>query len=345
LFTNSTFTSLRVGGSTATISNISAAQASNVQIYATNSNAIYAVKNASNVGQLDTLTLNVNDGITAVANITLANIQAAGVETINLVATENTTVTTLAAGATAMTTMNITGAGTVSVTSGALALNVNTVVNAAAATGAQTIDFTNATTNGASITGSTANVINTLTGSAQADIITGGAGNDVLSGLAGADQINGGAGNDDITGGTGADAINVGTGIDKINFANTAAVTIEGVLATGADLTTADKITGMGSGDIIDLDTYANLILADAAITVGTTFLTAAANTATIVTGSFNETTNIFTAGAASTTNNDYLVQWAGGTATITVNSMILIDIVGTVTAASVGENITLTVV
>ena len=342
LFTNSAIVALKVGASTATISNITAAQAGDVTVYGS-SNPVYTVTGATGVGQIDTLKLTVDDSTSTTNTYTLANIQAAGVEIINLVANDNIVVTTLAAGAVAMTNMNITGSKTVSVTSGALALNVNTVVDATAATGAITLDFTNGTANGVALKGSTAAVVNTLTGSAQADTITGGAGNDVLLGLAGNDTINGGAGNDNITGGLGVDTIDVGTGTDTIFF-TTAVDTLEGVLASGASLANADKITGMGTLDKIDLASMVNLDLADGAITVGTTFATATANLVTIVSGSYDTATQLFTAGAASATNNDYLLQYNGGTSATTVNSALLIDIVGTLTANSAAEVITLTV-
>jgi hypothetical protein len=341
LFTNSTINALKVGGN-ATLTNMSAAQAAAVTVYA-NAAASFGVTGAATVGQLDTLSLTVSDGLSATNTLTLGNITAAGVETINLVATDNITVSSLT-GAAAMTNMGITGSKAVSVTTGALALNVNTIIDASAATGAVTIDATNGTANGVAIKGTTGVAVNTLTGTGQADTITGGAGNDILSGLAGNDTINAGAGDDAITGGLGVDAVNVGTGVDTIKF-TTAVDTLEGVLATGASLATADIYTGMGQGDKIDLATLANLVLADAAITVGTTFATASANLVTIVSGSYDTTTKLFTAGAASTTNNDYLLQYNGGTTATTVNSALLVDIVGTVTAASVGEIITLSVV
>jgi hypothetical protein len=341
LFTNSTINALKVGGN-ATLTNMSAAQAAAVTVYA-NAAASFGVTGAATVGQLDTLSLTVSDGLSATNTLTLGNITAAGVETINLVATDNITVSSLT-GAAAMTNMGITGSKAVSVTTGALALNVNTIIDASAATGAVTIDATNGTANGVAIKGTTGVAVNTLTGTGQADTITGGAGNDILSGLAGNDTINAGAGDDAITGGLGVDAVNVGTGVDTIKF-TTAVDTLEGVLATGASLANADIYTGMGQGDKIDLASLANLVLADAAISVGTTFATASANLVTIVTGSYDTTTKVFTAGAASTTNNDYLLQYNGGTSATTVNSALLVDIVGTVTAASAAEIITLSVV
>jgi S-layer protein len=193
-----------------------------------------------------------------------------------------------------------------------------------------------------------------VTGNIGNDTLVGGTGNDTLSGGVGADTLLGGSGVDSLTGGEGADTITGGAGADSINLTEvTSAVdvivmsgatdTLTGVLATGADLAGIDVITGVRTGDKINLASLANLVLADGAITVGTTFATATANLVTIVSGSYNTSTGVFTAGAASATNNDYLVQYNGGTSTTTVNSILLVDIVGTVTASSTGEIITIT--
>lgn len=67
------------------------------------------------------------------------------------------------------------------------------------------------------VTGSTASVINTLTGSDQDNALTGGAGADVLSGLGGNDTILGGAGNDVMHGGDGDDVLQGQAGNDTFN--------------------------------------------------------------------------------------------------------------------------------
>jgi hypothetical protein len=86
---------------------------------------------------------------------------------------------------TAMTATAFTGAGNLSFTTGALALNVNTVVDASAATGTTVIDMSAATTNGASIKGS-ATKANTITGTNQNDVIVGGTGVDTVKNQANA---------------------------------------------------------------------------------------------------------------------------------------------------------------
>jgi hypothetical protein len=177
--------------------------------------------------------------------------------------------------------------------------------------------------------------------------LTGGTGVDTIVGGAGADTISGGTGNDIITGGAGADKIDVGSGTDTVKFATVNAETQVGVVATGFTVS-GDVITGMGNGDKIDLATgggTAGGTFADGAITVGTTFSAGVANEMKLISGSYNVDTKVFTAGAASVTNNDYIFQYNGGATTTTVNSILMVDIIGTVTATSATEVITLTVV
>ena len=165
---------------------------------------------------------------------------------------------------------------------------------------------------------------------------------------AAADTISGGLGGDTILGGAGADDITVGTGGATASGADTVRYfgdsdTQVGVVATGFTFT-GDIIRGLGSTDVIDLSQVANIVVANATYTNGTTFATALANAVVVVTGAFVESTGVFTAGAASTTNNDYLLQWNGGATTTTVNSIMLADIVGTVSITALNELLTITV-
>lgn len=165
---------------------------------------------------------------------------------------------------------------------------------------------------------------------------------------AAADTISGGLGDDTIMGGSGADDITVGTGGATASGADTVRYfgdsdTQVGVVATGFTFT-GDIIRGIGSTDVIDLSKVANIVVANATYTNGTTFATATANQVVVVTGSLNETTGVFTAGASSTTNNDYLLQWNGGASTTTVNTIALVDIVGTVSITAAAELLTVTV-
>jgi len=184
-------TALQVAAATdETFSKMTSTMAANTTLRGTQTtNVTFGVNNATDVGQIDTLALSINDGATAVNTITAANLTAAGVEIITIAATDAFTATILT-GLTAMTNLTVTGSGNVSLTTDTLAFNVNTIIDASASTGTFLLAATSAATNGASIKGS-ATKANTITGSAQADIIVGGTGIDtVISNGAGADTLN-----------------------------------------------------------------------------------------------------------------------------------------------------------
>jgi len=203
------------------VTNVSAAVAGNVTIAGDQVvGPTIGVSGATTVGNLDTLTLNINDGLAPVNTLTVANVTAAGVETVRIVATDNLTLSA-ATGLSALTRLEVSGAGTVNVTTDALVLNVNTVVDASAATGAFTFNASGSSGNGIAITGS-ATKANTLTGTALADAITGG------------------AGNDKITAGNGIDTINISQGGDDI-------IVIDGIIAA----TNRDVFTGFTAGTYV----------------------------------------------------------------------------------------------
>ena len=178
-----------------TFSAMSAAQAANVTLRGSQTTDVtFAVTGATTVGQLDTLAITINDGVAAPATITAGDISAAGVENVRITATDSFTATALT-GLTAMTNMTVTGAGNVSLTSGALPINVNTTIDASAVTGTVTVNFANGTSNGALIIGS-ATKANTLTGTAQSDVIRGGDAVDTITQTAGDDTITLGGGRD-----------------------------------------------------------------------------------------------------------------------------------------------------
>lgn len=265
-------TTVRVNdaGGGVTITDLSATQASNVQLVGGNGGAVtLGVKGATTVGQLDTLSINATTTNTAVS---VTNIVAAGVETINLAANTGTAATTV----TALThqdwaTLNITGDAAVNITSAASAANVNTSVNGSAANGVLTLNFANSTTNGVALTGGSA--ADTLTGTAQADVINGGAGADIVVGGVGADTLTGGAGADTFRFAAGdvgtPSATNFDTitdfakGSDIIDFAGgnitfvtnataatgTAAINAEGIATfAAADDTLAERLVAVEAG-------------------------------------------------------------------------------------------------
>lgn len=238
LATNNTLTGLRVGGS-ATVSNINAATAGNVTVYA-NATPVLNVKGATTPGQLDTVKIDVNDGAAAVNTITLTAPTLTAVETLQVTATDNVTITSLA-NALALTGITFTGAGNVALTTTAIALNPNVVVDASAATGNFTLDATGATANGY-----------TIKGSAGTNILTGGSAPiavDISKSVAKADQVI-------ITSATGSTAsvlqsitgfTNATTTGDKLDVINTGTITANAAAGTATGVTnlTAQITTGV----------------------------------------------------------------------------------------------------
>ncbi len=331
------FNAINVGGS-ATINNISAAQALAVTVSAS-STPVLNVKGATTGGQIDTLGLTISDGLAAVNTITLTGASFAGVENINVVATDNVVFDTLAtAGNGPLTSSIFTGAGSVTITAtGAIALN-NYTINATGLTGALTVNATAATTTGIVINGNTAaTTVHTLTGTALGDTLNSGAGADVLSGLAGNDVINSGAGNDSVNGGAGADVINVGAGTDTLlytaagqtaSFATAAAL----VTATTSGTATAqayDVVSGTAAADILNVAG----VIATITGALATTVAAASGTTASLVAGSFAG--GVFTAGAGADKLFVYDVDGAGaGTA---VEAVVLVGLAATGGTAAAG--------
>lgn len=119
----------------------------------------------------------------------------------------------------------------------------------------------------------TANVVDNLTGTANADDMFGGLGNDILNGAAGADRLFGEGGNDSLTGGTGNDRMFGGTGNDtfvvdsladfvndtagvdtiqtSLNFSLVNLAAIENLMTTNAAGTTNLTLWGNGGGNQI----------------------------------------------------------------------------------------------
>jgi hypothetical protein len=286
-FTASSIGSVIMSGTTA-VTGLTAAQAANVTIKA-NSAPTIGVTGATTVGQLDAVTLTVDDGLAAVNTIILTAPVLAGVETLNLVANDNVTLTGLTS-ASALTNVNVTGTGTVGFTSDALSLNVNTVVDASAVNKAVTLNFAAAIANGISLKAGDGNNVltgtsiagkgnlitsghgnSTLTGGVANDVITAGNGNNTIDGGAGDNTITAGDGNNTVTVSAGANAIklgngwnvvNGGTGVDTITVGTGANVIDAG---TGADaIVLGASVAGTGNTIKIDaLDTGITVALAD----------------------------------------------------------------------------------
>jgi len=196
------------------------------------------------------LTVNGHSG----AAVDLGSLSIAGVETLNLTATTGTTLDSLS-NAGAVTNINVVGAGDVHISTGSVALNVNTIIDAHAATGAVTIDASGSTAYGIKIIGSTTGD-NILISNDSNSVLVGGSGNDTLHGGAGDDTITAGDGVNQIDGGAGADTIVAGNGYNQIlNEATTGTVHV--TVGSGSNIISLmqDGVTGVND-DVANTAVY-----------------------------------------------------------------------------------------
>ena len=163
LAANNTFTSLVLGAGTNVINNVNAVAGTSVLVTASGTDTIN-ILGATVPGTINTMAMTVSDGLAAVNTIMLTTPSIAGVENLNLTATDNIVITSLG-NATALINIGVVGAGTVNITTSAMALQTNFAVSAGTATGNLTFDGTGATVNGFSVTGSSG--VNTITGGSQ----------------------------------------------------------------------------------------------------------------------------------------------------------------------------------
>lgn len=224
---------------------------------------------ANAAGGTDVVSITVNDGLAAVNTLSVANLNIASVETVNLALTDNLTLSSIT-GLTGFTKLAVTGAGALNLTTGALAVNPATTIDASAATGTVTINASAATGNGLTLKGS-ATQANTLTGTTQADTIVGGDGVDILTGRGGNDTLTGGNGADIfvVTGLTqaanGTDSytdFNFGTAttaVDQIRFDVTSTTIRFGTASGGITAAAGTEIL------VLDVNTYADANAAQAA--------------------------------------------------------------------------------
>jgi hypothetical protein len=212
LFTGSTMGKLILDGG-AVVQNASDAQAKNIQIVSSGNYNI-GVTGASTLGQTDTVSLTVDDGLLATNLIILNPISLTGVENLNINAADNTSITSLV-GASSLNNVNLSGSAIIGMVSGAVNFTSSTLVfDATAAINTVGIDLQNAQSTGSGVTIKGGSGNDVLFGSQQGDIIIAGAGNDILatghaatSGAlvississtitTGIDTLTGGAGND-----------------------------------------------------------------------------------------------------------------------------------------------------
>lgn len=176
-------TSLVVDNATGVdLNDVSAAQAGAVtvqQSVAVGSVIDIAVKGAATVGQLDTLKITVDDGASTTGNVSLGVLTSAAVESLEVTANENTFITGLTSMAD-VTSVTVAGSKAVNLTTGALASNINTAVNASSATGVFTFDADASTANGFAVTGGSGNDVFAMSDNDLADRVIGGDGDDII---------------------------------------------------------------------------------------------------------------------------------------------------------------------
>ena len=333
-------------------------------IYDTSSGQLYVNVNNDNLITTSDYRIGINAAATASATIAEGD--------INFVITGGNVADTITAGAGADTING--GAGADSITGGAgddvfiiaAAADHASGESIAGGAGSDTIRFTSTTAGetltllagvtdsdnvitvvigdaAGATTGTTAlNVNANALGDTLAVHLTGNSGANNLTGNATADTINAGAGNDTVVGGHGGDAINVGAGTDTISFASlddsSKVAKANAVSGTVTISSAYDIVTGMGTGDIISV---AGIFPTD--ITIGNALLasTVAADAAAIVRGKYDSVAGTWAAGTTDATFNDYLLQVSDGTS---IMSVLMVDIVGTVSFADNSGVFTLTV-
>ena len=246
--TGSTFTGavLNDAAGTTTISDMTAAMASNVTIAGLAGAATLGIKGATQVGTLNTLNLTVSDGDTtgseAIAGT--GDLTIAGVESIKITAVDDITLASTA-NISGMTNLTVLGAGDVSITTGAMAATSNLSVDFSGLTAASTFNFAAATANAISFVGGTG--IDTVTDSVvNGNVISTGAGNDIITLTANTT----GTGATTLNGGTGADTFNVGN--VKGNDAADGSLLFTYVAGDSISLAGATKGIGADVTDVID---------------------------------------------------------------------------------------------
>lgn len=328
-YTGSTIGAVITTGN-ATISDMNAAQAANITAAASQTTT-FGVKDAAVPLNLDTVHIDVNDGAATTSTITLTVPVLTGIETLQLVATDNATVTSLAS-ANDLTSTVVTGAGNVSITTAVHVVSVNESFNLSGVTGTVTFDAGLATTNAFSYTG--AATVDTFTNSVVGgNIINTGAGNDLITLTL---KTSGTA--DKITGGTGGDVTNVNLAYgnaadDQVTFifADGDSV-IDSSVATGYLAATMDSIYGIdlataaaaGAGNVFTFDTAQSATshtFSSTAVTFGTTTVTNAYDFYVYNTGA-GGITYVYqdTDGDKIIENGEFGIQLTGvaGTATVT---------------------------
>jgi len=265
--TGSTITSLVLDGSSA-LTGLTAAQAGAITVTADSTLSI-GITGATTPGQTDTVHLTADAGDGGAGTIHLTAPTLTGVEVLHLTANDNVFINTLQ-NSTFLNSVIVDGAGDVSITTGALALNANTVIDAHASTASDFvyIDASAALngTNGIQLIGSLT-AANTLISNGYSSVLTGGDGGDLL-------KVNDGGSfvgtHTTFTSGNGNNSI--------IDYNDN-----DGVAALGVDTVKVgdgDSFIHIGAGTVTAGNGYNNIIIDNAttvnanAVTVGTGYNT-----------------------------------------------------------------------
>jgi len=212
------------GGGATGVTDLSAAQAAAITVVGTGAGAVtMAVKGAATIGQLDTVTLAIDDGASAEADLVLTAPVLTSVETLVINAASDAVSISALTAAASLTSVQInathTSAVTTTVTSGAVAFGTNTHFDASGSTGPVEINI------GGIVNGTGASAVR----------ITGGSGDDTLT-TSGA--------------GTNADVVQGGGGIDTITItADVVSAEIITVISEATSSTSADLIAGFSTAE------------------------------------------------------------------------------------------------
>jgi len=287
-------TSVRLAGGAATVgaTDLSAAQAAAVTLISGGAAAVtVGVKSAAVIGNVDAVTLTIDDGAAAASDLVLTAPVLTGVETLTINAAADAVSVSALTSATSLTSVKLNATHSSAVTSeivtGATAFGANTHIDAS---------------------GSTVGVV------INADGIVSGTGSAAI-------KISGGSGADTLdTSGVNADVVNGGGGIDTISIVADAGGTAE-IVTVQSDVVNsdnADKISGFETTE--DLFIYSGTLsngtgggsISTAEVASATTIAGALATAGAINDTVFIATTDI--TGASETAGDAF---WAGPTAAL----------------------------
>ncbi|MFY0613153.1 MAG: DUF4214 domain-containing protein [Hyphomicrobiaceae bacterium] len=278
------------------------------------------VKDATDVGTTDTLKITL-DNETADTAVTVADLRADGVETLNIVsegAGTNTNTVDIGTETNDVVGINVSGSSKINVTDeGDIA--GQQIVDASAATGNVSVIF-DADTEGTAITGGAGDDV--LEANSGADVIKGGAGKDTITfenSTTNGDTLSGDAGNDifKMAADTAA-TITTHTITDFDSGASNSAVdTLQFSLAALEGLTTVTDLVDTSANSSAATDGTVATLTADAAAVANADLVVLNqnyANEAAVVTGLQAAGNSTITFGAALADNDAFLVAYTDGT-------------------------------